>query len=55
METKRYCPVCYGEVRYYTTTNSGLWKHVYPYMAQIPRAHDVNTYAPTNLLTESKG
>lgn len=52
-ETKHYCPVCYGEVRYYTTTNSGLWMHVRP--PRPGNEHNPNTYAPDRLLTESKG
>lgn len=52
---QRWCPVCNKAVHYHLATPfSAYWVHSDSgdWLDQTPVAHDVNAYAPTDLLKE---
>jgi hypothetical protein len=51
-EAARYCPICHEQVAYVPVGTGHFWVHVGDgrFLSQTPTAHDVNTYAPGQLL-----
>jgi hypothetical protein len=54
MSAPRWCPVCKEPVTYADSGRGSWWVHTETGRAvrTIPNQHDVNSYAPHDLLTE---